>query len=83
MTKQEKLDLLVKIMTIFNNAFLVMSFLLALFIVPVGTICAVTIYFYIGLILAYTFRHTQNFLLTLFCWMPAMCFDKVTRWIAK
>lgn len=83
MTKLEKLDLLTKIMTVFNNTFLAMSFLLGLYVVPIGMICALIIYFYVGLILAFTFRNKQNFLLTLFCWLPAMCFDKVTRWIAK
>lgn len=83
MTKQEKLDVLMKIMTVFNNTFLVLSFLLALFIVPVGTICASGIYLFIGVILAFTFRETQNFFLTLICWMPAMCFLKVTRWLSK
>lgn len=83
MTKKKKLDLLIKVMTIFNNSTLAASFILAAFIVPVGTVCSISIYFFIGLILAFTFRKLQNFALTLFFWLPAMSFQKVTEWIAK
>lgn len=83
MTKKQKLDLLIKIMTVFNNSVLAGSFILGAFIVPTGTICSALIYLFVGLILAYTFRNLQNFTLTVLLWLPAMSFQKVTGWIQK
>lgn len=83
MTKKQKLDLLVKIMTVFNNTFLAASFILGAFIVPIGTICSASTYLFVGLILAFTFRKLQNFTLTVLFWLPAMSFQKVTEWIQK
>ena len=83
MTKKQKLDLLVKIMTIFNNSFLVASFIVSAMIFPIGTISTAIIYLLIGMVLAWIYRKNQYFMLTLVGWLPAMCFQRVTEWISK
>lgn len=83
MTKQEKLDLLVKIITFTNNFSIAALLIFPLFLGKIGVASSIFIYLFIGSFLAIQFHNVQVFWQTICFWLPALWSIRVTGWITK